>query len=360
MIDHHSKLMMQAIQLAQNSMTISKPNPRVGCVIVRDGEIVGEGWTQRAGQAHAEIEALRNAGDLTRGADVYVSLEPCCHFGKTGPCTEALVLAGVRRVFVAMIDPNAKVSGAGVEKLKSAGIDVQVGLCEIQARQLNTAFIHRMTTGRPLVRLKMAATMDGHSGDHAGVSQWITGSGARHEVHRMRGNSGAVVTGVGSVLSDNPSLNARLDKEVVQPMRVVLDSNLRTPVESKLFSNPGRVVLVSRDVTVGHHADAEVLRMPSATTGIDLEGLLTWLAEQQCNDIMVEAGPRLCGSFLAQQLVDEIVLFLAPKFLGIGGQGLLQLSRHLNLAEAIEFETDSCEQVENDVMIKLTRKRSAS
>ncbi|MBF57480.1 MAG: riboflavin biosynthesis protein RibD [Halomonas sp.] len=329
--DH--RYMARALQLAQKGLYTTDPNPRVGCVIVRDEQIVGEGFHLRAGEPHAEINALNDAGEQAQGATAYVTLEPCSHIGRTGPCAVALQEAKVSRVVIAMVDPNPQVSSRGIRLLEEAGIEVAVGLLEIEARVLNPGFIARMTQQRPFVRLKMAMSLDGRTAMGSGESQWITGPEARTQVQRLRARSSAILSGVESLIMDDSRLTLRAEQlqldnadEVVrrQPLRVILDTHLRLPLAAACLSEPGRTLVIA---TPDHseekrerltEAGAEVQVLPAGSDGrIDLVVMLQWLAEnEQVNELLVETGATLAGAMLDAALVDELQLFVAPTLLG--------------------------------------------
>ncbi len=350
MTDIHERMMARALELAQRSLYLSDPNPRVGCVIARDGVIVAEGWTQRAGEAHAEVHALARADGPVAGADVYVTLEPCSHHGRTGPCAEALVEAGVGRVFAAMIDPNPRVAGAGVARLREAGIEVQVGLGEQASCRLNPGFIRGWGGPRPWVRVKLGASVDGRTATGGGDSQWITGSAARSDVQTWRARSSAVVTGIGTLLADDPSLDVRLDGDCRQPLRVVVDSDLRMPPGARTLGLAGQVLVATcseRPAPPG----AEAMRLPREGGGVSLPALVEALAGRQCNEILVEAGARLSGAFLAAGLVDEVVLYLAPMVIGSAGRGMFELAGIDRLADAVTMEFVEIERLGADLRI---------
>lgn len=335
--------MARALELAARGLHTTDPNPRVGCVIVRDGEVVGEGWHARAGEAHAEINALAQAGARARGADVYLTLEPCSHQGRTPPCADALIAAGVRRVVAAMQDPNPRVDGSGLARLRAAGIACAVGLLEQQARGLNPGFVSRAQRGRPLVRVKMAASLDGRTALAGGESRWITGEAARADVQRLRARSSAILTGIGTVLADDPALTVRALDIGRQPLRVVVDTGLRTPPTAKLLRPPGRALIAtasddSHRTRALADAGAEVVRLAQAYGGVDLERLMALLAEREINEVLVEAGPQLAGPLLAQGLVDELVLYFAPAFLGDDARGMFHLPGIAALADRKELE----------------------
>ena len=334
--------MARALQLARLGRYSVMPNPHVGCVLVRDGHVIGEGFTQPAGGNHAEIEALVAADDA-RGATAYVTLEPCSHQGRTGPCAEALVAAGVSRVVVAMPDPNPLVAGQGLEKLRAAGIAVDCGLLAAEARQLIPGFIARMTRGRGRVRAKMAMSLDGRTAMASGQSQWITGPAARRDVQRLRAGSCAIVTGVGTVLADDCALTVRVDQlglpepaavlaAARQPLRVVLDSSLRTPPDARVLAAAadGAATLIchseaSQVPTALARSGAELLALTRGESGLDLGQVMAALAARHCNEILVESGPRLAGALLQQGLLDELIVYMAPGLLGDRARPLLEL-----------------------------------
>lgn len=335
--------MARAVQLARRGRFTTRPNPVVGCVIVQGNKIVGEGWHEKAGGPHAEVVALKQAGANAKGAIVYVTLEPCSHQGRTPPCADALIKSGVARVVVAMQDPNPEVAGAGIERLGAAGILVETGIMESEARALNPGFIQRMERSRPYVRLKLAASLDGRTAMANGESKWITGEAARADVQKIRARSSAIVTGAGTVLADNPSLTVRTETVVEQPLRVIVDSHLSTPADAKIFSEPGNTLVVTASED-GEAADqlvkagAEVLRLPSASHGVDLVALMDHLASLQCNDVMIEAGSTLSGSALACGIVDELIVYLAPHLMGAEAKGMFKLPEINAMEERIELE----------------------
>jgi diaminohydroxyphosphoribosylaminopyrimidine deaminase/5-amino-6-(5-phosphoribosylamino)uracil reductase len=331
--------MAWALALAGRGLYTTDPNPRVGCVLVRDGVRVGEGWHQRAGEPHAEVHALRGAGEQARGATAYVTLEPCAHHGRTPPCADALVTAGVTRVVVAMGDPNPLVAGAGLGRLAAGGVQVECGLLEAQARALNPGFVSRMTRGRPYTRCKLAMSLDGRTALASGESKWITGPAARRDVQRLRARSSAILTGIGTVLADDPALTVRAEdigEEAPatgwrQPLRVVVDPRLSTPPGARLLGLPGRTLVATccqDDEAAEPLIDtaAEVIRFPGAGDAVDLHALVRYLGQQeQVNELLVETGATLGGAFLRAGLLDELVLYVSPRLMGSDARGLLHL-----------------------------------
>lgn len=344
--------MNQALRLAARGLYSTDPNPRVGCVLVRDGAVVGSGWHGRAGQPHAEVFALREAGERARGATAYVTLEPCCHHGRTPPCGEALIAAGVTRVVAAMADPNPLMAGKGLAQLAAAGIAVVSGLLAADAAALNPGFISRMQRGRPWVRVKSALSLDGRAALANGVSQWITGAAARHDVQRWRARSSAILTGIGTVLADDPALNVRLspaewneqgEGEIRQPLRVVVDSRLRLPIDARVLRTAGatQVFTCSEDTARAarlREAGAAVSVVAPGAGGVDLAALLRALGAQGINEVWVEAGPALSGALLAQGWADELILYLAPALLGDAARGVFQLPRWTALNESLSLD----------------------
>lgn len=327
--------MARALELARQGLYSTHPNPRVGCVIVRDGQIVGEGWHVRAGEPHAEVHALRQAGELAHGATAYVTLEPCSHFGRTPPCAEALVQAGVVRVVAAMQDPNPQVAGRGLERLRSVGIEVCSGVLEAEARELNVGFIKRMESGLPHVRVKLAMSLDGRTAMASGESQWITGPAARAAVQRLRARSSVVITGADTVLMDAARLTVRSDELGVSPeqaalalgrppLRVLVDGRGRVPLSAPFFQAGPALVVTALDTPVDYVAAGhECLALPGEGEHVDLAALLRTLAGRGANEVLIEAGPRLAGAFAQQGLVDEFQIFMAGKFLGSSARPLL-------------------------------------
>jgi len=360
--------MAQALRLAEQGLYSTSPNPRVGCVLVADGKIVGSGWHRRAGEPHAEVHALREAGDKARRATAYVTLEPCSHHGKTPPCAEALIAAGVTRVVVAVQDPNPLVAGAGIARLTAAGIAVECGLMEGAARELNAGFFARMTRGSPWLRSKIAMSMDGRTALANGVSQWITGESARKDVQHWRARSCAVLTGIGTVLADDAQLNVRDIECERQPLRVVLDSKLRMPLTAQMLHSlpspaSGRGVggeggvLVYAAVRDGkkiaalEKAGATVSVLPDGKGQVDMPAMLRDLAQRGCNEVLLEAGSTLNGAMLRAGLVDELVLYIAPQLLGDSARGMAQLGELTGLDQRINLKWQDIRQVGSDLRI---------
>jgi len=333
--------MAYALRLARRGLYTCRPNPRVGCVLAKDGQVVGIGWHRKAGEPHAEINALNDAGRNARGATAYVTLEPCSHQGRTGPCTDALIDAGVAEVVAATADPNPSVSGSGFGALREAGIAIRRGLLQTQAESLNSGFISRQTRGRPFVRLKIATSLDGCTAMADGQSQWITGPEARQDVQRLRAMSGAVMTGIGTVLEDDPSLTVRDQSlSAEQPMRVVVDSSLKMPPSSCMLSLPGRTEVFCVDDSrrkILEDAGASVRSVGAVDGRVDLDHVLRQLAEQEVNDVLVEAGRELAGAMLAAALVDEIVIYQAPLILGSETRGMFRTPEWQQLQQRMEL-----------------------
>lgn len=352
--------MARAIQLAQQGLYTTQPNPRVGCVIVKEGQIVGEGFHARAGQAHAEVVALAQAGQQAEGATAYVTLEPCAHFGRTPPCANALVAAKVARVVMASLDSNPLVAGKGQAILESAGIQTTVGVLENQAKALNKGFFRRMQGGLPYVRLKMAASLDGRTAMQSGESKWITGHEARRDVQKLRAQSGAVITGIGTVLADNPSLTVRPDEwldwhygDVVQLLRVVFDSQLATPIDAQLLSTQGVIIVTEQSL---EHPKAIVLQAKgveiwsfASREGV-LQQTLVKLAERGVNEVLVEAGANLAGAFIQAKLVDELIVYLAPTLLGSDARPMFNLPLS-QMAEQYRLQQTDLTMIGQDIRL---------
>ena len=362
--------MARASELARKGLYTTHPNPRVGCVIVRDGQIVGEGWHVRAGEPHAEVHALRAAGALARGATAYVTLEPCSHHGRTPPCAEGLVNAGVARVVAAMQDPNPEVAGRGLKRLADAGIEVRCGVLESQARALNQGFLKRMEHGLPFVRVKLAMSLDGRTAMASGESQWITGPAARSAVQRLRAQASVVITGADTVLADGARLTVRADELGLDaeqtalamsraPLRVLIDGRLRVPLDAPFFKAGPALVATCVPPAEQYRTGPECLVIPGDNGQIDLRQLLQALAARDVNEVLVEAGPRLAGAFAEQGLVDEYQIFIAANFLGSTARPLLELPL-TRMSEASELKIIEMRAVGDDWRVTAIPVPSAS
>jgi len=374
---NHEYWMAKALKLARNGTFTTSPNPRVGCVIVKDGELVGQGWHQQAGGPHAEVHALRDAGELAKGATAYVTLEPCSHYGRTPPCAEGLINAGVSRVVGAIRDPNPEVAGRGFQMLRDAGIEVIESCLDAEAHEINAGFMQRMTTGRPRVRAKLAMSLDGRTAMASGESQWITGPEARRDVQRLRAASCAVITGADSVLIDDPSMNVRFKEAAIdvpaelqrQPLRVIVDGSHRVPASAKMFSVAGDILIASatapvqkivRPANTGTDTGSDIGTVSYWQNGqqtdkshqTDLQGLLEYLGSQGCNDILLESGAGLAGAFAAQGLIDEIVVYCAPTILGSEARPLLSLAL-TEMSQQIRWRWHDVRMVGNDLRLTL-------
>jgi diaminohydroxyphosphoribosylaminopyrimidine deaminase/5-amino-6-(5-phosphoribosylamino)uracil reductase len=350
--------MARALELARLGLATTDPNPRVGCVIVAGERVVGEGWHRRAGGPHAEVLALQAAGAAARGATAYVTLEPCSHHGRTPPCADALVDAGIRRVVYAMRDPNPRVDGGGIARLEAAGVAVEGGVLEREALELNPGFVARMTRGKPWVAVKLAASLDGGTALPGGESRWITGEAARDDVQRLRARASAVMTGSGTVIADDPRLDVRLPGTERQPLRVVLDSRLRTPPGARILAPPGKVLILcsvedpARAAAL-RAAGAEVMAVGASGGGVDLEAALAALAGRDVNELLVECGPGLAGALLAAGLVDELLLYVAPTLLGRGARPLADIDAPASLADRLQFSIVERQDVGGDLLLRL-------
>jgi len=385
--DFDHQCMARALELARRALYTTDPNPRVGCVLAHDGLIIAEGFHARAGEPHAERNALATAGEHARGATAYVTLEPCSHTGRTGPCADALIEAGVARLVAAMEDPNPQVAGAGLQRLRDAGIQVDTGLQEADARALNPGFVLRMSQGRPLIRIKAAASLDGRTAMASGESQWITGPEAREDVQRLRARSSAIVTGIGTVLADRPSYTVRAeqwrqgeyaDGPLRAPLRVILDPALRTPVDSPVVTADGPCLIVHADDPGAapdgrrralEQAGAELLALPRARAasdpaepgaaaraerrGLDLHALLAELTRRECNEVLVECGATLAGAFVREALFDELIVYLAPTLLGADARGLLALPFE-RMDQQVRLQWKDLRRVGDDLRLTLT------
>lgn len=363
--DYH--YMARALQLAARGMYTTDPNPRVGCVIVgRDGEVVGEGWHACAGGPHAEVNALRQAGERARGATAYVTLEPCSHYGRTPPCSQALIETGLGRVVAAMVDPNPQVSGEGLDQLRAAGIQVECGVMRAQAEEINRGFVARMRRGRPYVCCKIAASMDARTAMADGASRWITSEASRCDVQALRARSSAVLTGIGTVLMDDPALTVR-DRDIVeaagggavgvrQPLRVVVDSRLRMPVNARMLSQPGATLIATVDGDADGRAklqgrDVEMDVLPSVGGRVDLGVLLDRLAARKVNEVLVEAGAELNGALLKAGLIDELIIYVAPKLMGDGARGMFRLPGLERMDQCIPLQFTDIRRVGEDLRV---------
>ncbi len=352
--DDHA-YMSQALQLAEKGLYSTSPNPRVGCVIVRDGKIVGSGWHVKTGQPHAEINALNIAGGAAQGATVYLTLEPCSHYGRTHPCAEALIKAKVAKVIIAMQDPNPLVAGKGTSLLKQSGINVLVGLMGEWAKDLNVGFVSRMTNNRPWVRMKIAASLDGKTALNNGVSQWITGEAARHDGHRLRARSCAILTGIGTVLEDDPQLSVRFIETPRQPLRIIIDSRLKIPTTARVLRGEGELIFTTTDnkerISALKEVGARPIILPNEKGKIDLAGLMQILADFEINELLVEAGNRLSSAFIREGLVDELIIYLAPHLIGNRAMGMLQLPELTDLSEKYNLKIKDLRMVGEDIRI---------
>jgi diaminohydroxyphosphoribosylaminopyrimidine deaminase/5-amino-6-(5-phosphoribosylamino)uracil reductase len=364
---HDIEMMHRALCLAERGLYTTDPNPRVGCVLVKAGEIVGQGWHAVAGGPHAEIVALQQAGEQAKGATAYVTLEPCCHHGKTPPCSDALIAAGVSRVVVAMQDPNPLVAGQGLQQLQQAGIETASGLLQAQAEVLNPGFVQRMRIGRPYIRCKLAMSLDGRTAMASGESQWITGSAAREDVHRLRARSSAIMSGIGTILKDNPSLTVRLagDEAVRQPLRIVLDPHLSTPEDAKFLQQPGESLIVTACVEEAvqerlRQAGAEVICLPNGHDAVDLVALMSYLAKREVNEILMETGAILSGAVLHAGIIDELIVYMAPKLMGDKARGLFHTPGLDLLADAVELDIQDIRAVGDDWRITAKIKEVAA
>jgi len=353
-------VMARALELARRGLYTTDPNPRVGCVLVRDGQVVGEGWHERAGGPHAEAAALNVAGERARGATAYVTLEPCSHFGRTPPCADALIAAGVARVVYAQEDPNPEVSGRGAARLRAHGMQVESGLMAEEAAKLNPGYFKRRREGVPWVRVKLAASIDGRTALADGESRWITSKAARTDAQYGRARSSAILTGIGTILADDPALNVRIPESNRQPLRVVLDSRLRTPSDSRVINREGGVLVI------GVHDDAarrqslerqgvEVAILPARDGRPDPVEVLKLLGSRGANELWLEAGATLAGAFIAAGLFDELVVYLAPTLLGPEARALAGVPPLANLEQRLRLRFSEVRQVGDDLCLTLTR-----
>ena len=356
--------MKRALALAEKGLFTTEPNPRVGCVLVKNDKIIGEGWHEYAGQPHAEVMAMLTTHVPLDGACAYVTLEPCCHEGLTPPCTKQLIEANLSRVVVAMTDPNPLVAGKGINELLEAGIQVELGVLEEEARELNKGFIKRQETGMPYVVCKMGMSIDAKTAMASGESKWITGKQARREVQVLRARSGAVITGSGTVITDDPSLNVRHEdlplrfqnQPLNQPIRVILDSKGKLTDEATIFQLEGESVWVTTEQSEYNSDTVQCLKIPATEDGkITLRPVLEWLAERGVNEVLLEAGANLAGAFVAEDLIDELVIFMAPKVLGHKGRSLLNIPNIEKLTEAKSFHFKDAEAIDQDIRIRFIK-----
>ncbi len=362
--------MLQALQLAAQGLYTTEPNPRVGCLLVKDERVIGKGWHQCAGQPHAEIEALIHCDEDTEGATAYVTLEPCAHHGRTPPCCDALIEAKLARVVVACIDPNPQVAGGGIERMRDAGIEVDVGLFADKSQALNCGFFSRMSRGRPFVRLKMAASLDGRTALSSGESQWITSEQARQDVQHWRARAGCILTGVGTVLADDPRMTVRLSQAQMeseeygnvagllmqrpQPVLAVVDSDLRTPRTARIFERSGGVLIYSNKNKVLSDKCEVVYHLSSSESGqISLDGVLRDLATREVNEVHVEGGAELAGSLLREGLLDELIIYIAPHLLGADARSLFAFTGIDNMEKRPEFVFTEVTQIGPDIRLTL-------
>ncbi|MEH6625667.1 MAG: bifunctional diaminohydroxyphosphoribosylaminopyrimidine deaminase/5-amino-6-(5-phosphoribosylamino)uracil reductase RibD [Motiliproteus sp.] len=358
---HDQNYMARAIRLAAKGIYSTHPNPRVGCVLVKNNVIIGEGFHLRAGEGHAEVNALAAAGGNARGATAYVTLEPCSHHGRTPPCAQALVDAGVSKVISAMQDPNPLVAGRGHALLQQAGIEVQSGLLEAEAKTLNPGFIKRMSQGLPLVRIKQAMSLDGRTAMASGESQWITGAAARSDVQRLRARSSAIITGVGTVIDDNPAMTLRADQlgladaeQIIQrqPLRVIMDSTLRTPIDRQILQGDETVIFYCSADNAKLQAMKDLGIILIQLKKLEPLAVLSWLAkERDCNEVLIEAGAKLSGAFTQSGLVDEWRIYIAPKLLGSDARPLFELPGMKQMSQQIQLQQTDLRMVGDDIRI---------
>ncbi len=363
---HDHEFMARALKLAEKGRFSTHPNPRVGCVITKNGVIVGEGFHQVTGQAHAEVYALKQAGKYAEGATLYVNLEPCCHHGRTPPCTDAIIKAGIRRVVIAMEDPNPMVNRAGISALQNAGIEVDTGINTDSAHWLNRGYVKRIMTGTPWVTLKIAVSLDGKTAMENGESQWITSEQAREDAHLLRASSSAILTGIGTVLRDDPQMTARPASEESraaladrQPLRIIVDSRLSTPTDARILSQPGEVLIVTSpselsDAALYPQSNIEVTGCDMTGGSINLMSLMNMLGEREINNLMLEAGARLSGSMLQARLVDEIVVYMAPDLLGSNARGMFRIPGLEAIADKLKLEFRDVRRVGRDLRLTLS------
>jgi len=352
------RFMSMALDLARRGQYTVHPNPAVGCVVVKGNEVVGQGWHQRAGEPHAEVRALEDAGEQAQGATLYVTLEPCSHTGRTPPCADAVIRSGVSRVVIACEDPNPLVRGRGLSALQGVGIEVVTGICNADAINLNRGFFKRMSCNMPYVVLKVAASLDGRTAMPGGESQWITGEESRRDVHRLRALSSSVLTGIGTIKADDPALTVRHVKTSRQPERVVLDSQLSISPQARIFDDSGKVYLftatsANRGLKLEGISNVEIISCPNQAGRVDLVEMLKACAKRQMNMILIEAGPCLAGSFLRQGLVDELVVYLAPDLLGSDALPMFELPGIARMSDKVQMDMIHMERYGSDLKLVL-------
>lgn len=351
----HAAYMARAIRLAEKGRYTTDPNPRVGCLIVKEGKVIAEGWHMKAGSAHAEINALSQVTSA-EGATAYVTLEPCSHYGKTGPCCDALIKAGIKRVFVAMQDPNPLVAGKGINKMQEAGLIVECDMLKKDAEALNIGYINRMRHMLPFVRSKLAMSLDGRTAMASGESKWITSKQSRRDVQHLRAESSVVLTGINTVLADDPGLNVRIDCEVTQPIRVILDTKLRLPLSAKLLNLEDQTWILTCSIDEQkiknlENTGAQVFQIKSKYNRLDLKAVLAFLGQQQINTVLVEAGAVLNGALLTEKLVDEWWVYMAPCILGDQGRGLFHLPGMKKMVDKAVLNMNSVRQIGPDIRL---------
>lgn len=367
MIESHDfAYMAEALRLAAKGLYTTHPNPRVGCVIVKDGRVIGRGFHRKAGELHAEPLALAEAGEAARGATLYVTLEPCCHQGKTPPCCEAVIAAGVKRVVAAMTDPNPLVSGKGRSALEAAGIEVEVGVLEAQAKALNPGYVRRISGGLPYVRCKLAMSLDGRAAMRDGTSKWITSEAARRDAQYLRAQSDAIVTGSGTLRYDDPSLNVRLkpedfpcsltEDEVPQPLRVVLDSNLRMTPEARMLKLPGKTLILCTRFDPDRagrleRGGGQVIQLQDAEGRIFMRDALAYLGDRGINEVLIEAGPTVAGQALHEGVIDEVIIYVGPHLMGDDARGLFHLPWISSMEDRIAMSIRDVRQIGDDFKI---------
>jgi len=360
----HQEIMAKAIKLAQKGCYTTHPNPRVGCILIKNKQIIGQGYHYKAGRPHAEREAIKDAlqkKHAIAGATAYVTLEPCCHYGKTPPCSDALIEHKISQVVIGQSDPNPLVAEKGIQKLKKAGIEVITGVLQQECEQLNLGFNKRMRQGLPWVRCKLAMSLDGRTAMQSGESKWITGTGARQDVQQLRAQSSAIVTGVGTILADDPSMNVRLENTQHQPLRVILDSHLQTPPQAKLFTLKGPVIIFchaqqkTTKIKALEQQGALIIPMESTQPHLDLTDVFKILAQQyEVNEILLETGATLAGSALAEKVIDELIVYMAPHIMGDQARGLFHLPELNKMTERINLTYKAVRFVGSDLRFTLT------